>query len=189
SPRSPCTAGCTPSSRKATRATSASRPVCWSRSGSTKPGSRRSKVFAAARVFATDAPSSRRRGRPATPWPRDRHAATSRRRSRLSHDSRLSRASLTLRATAVLFAALGVIPVATILTPGVVPWWDAAVREWLLRGPIVALVALALALLLPTRVDALLSSAHALVLRPSARAFAAGVAVCALMAAVAVAWY
>ncbi|TMG81358.1 MAG: hypothetical protein E6H78_16945 [Betaproteobacteria bacterium] len=101
----------------------------------------------------------------------------------------MSRASLTLRATAVLFAALGVIPVATILTPGVVPWWDAAVREWLLRGPIVALVALALALLLPTRVDALLSSAHALVLRPSARAFAAGVAVCALMAAVAVAWY
>jgi hypothetical protein len=89
----------------------------------------------------------------------------------------------------VLFGALGVVPLANLLTPGFVPWWELAVREWLFRGLLLLLLALVLARVLGARLDAWFARACELVLRPSPRVFAAAAALCAFVAAVAVAWY
>ena len=84
-----------------------------------------------------------------------------------------------LRVFACVCAALGVVPLANLLTGGeAIPWWGLAVREWMLRGLIVIALATGLAAVLSERADATLARARALVLHPAPREF--GIALAAL---------
>jgi len=77
--------------------------------------------------------------------------------------------------------ALGIVPVANLLGgSAAVPWWSAAVRDWLASGSLIVLVALALGLVLAERVDRSIAWTMALVLKPSPRAFQALVALLVL---------
>ena len=92
-------------------------------------------------------------------------------------------------AAAGVLAVLGLLPVANLVSgTAYVPWWSAAVREWLVAGAVVAVVAWGGARLLGERLDRWAAHAAAIVLRPSPRAFQALVAggVFALTAAFAV---
>src|SRR6266704_3147552 len=81
------------------------------------------------------------------------------------------------RIAAAVLAALGLVPVANLAGgQAFVPWWSAAVREWLLVGGAMLLVALGLARLLGRRVDRWAARLEALALAPPPRAFAALVA-------------
>ncbi len=72
-------------------------------------------------------------------------------------------------------------PVANLLGgSAAVPWWSAAVRDWLASGSLIVLVALALGLVLAERVDRSIAWTMALVLKPSPRAFQALVALLVL---------
>ena len=85
-------------------------------------------------------------------------------------------APFALGAFALLCAALGVVPLANLLTAGrAIGWWSAAVREWLIRGAAIIAIALAVAIVAGRRLDALFERAMDLLLRPSRRAFAMGV--------------
>ncbi len=85
---------------------------------------------------------------------------------------------------------MGVFPLANALSNGrAVPWWDLAVREWLVRGFVVASVAVLIAILASAGVDTVTTRARAWLLRPSARAFALMVSLTALTAALVLAWY
>lgn len=76
-----------------------------------------------------------------------------------------------LTAVAVL-AGLGLVPVANLLGGGAsIPWWSAAVRDWLVTGTAIVLVALGLARVLGDRLDRSVAAAIRLVLRPSPRVF------------------
>ena len=93
--------------------------------------------------------------------------------------SRLSRPILFV-AVATL-GALGIVPVANLLGgSAAVPWWSAAVRDWLASGSLIVLVALALGLVLAEHVDRSIAWTMALVLKPSPRAFQALVALLVL---------
>src|SRR6266571_3374056 len=81
------------------------------------------------------------------------------------------------RIAAAVLAALGLVPVANLAGgQAFVPWWSAAVREWLLVGGAMLLVALGLARLLGRRVDRWAARLEALALAPPPRSFAALVA-------------
>ena len=83
---------------------------------------------------------------------------------------------------------LGVLPVANWISGArAVPWYGGAVVDWLVRGAGVVLVALLAARLLGARVDAALSRARALLLRPSDATFAAAAAAAALAVALIIA--
>ena len=98
-----------------------------------------------------------------------------------SADSDQRAARLALRIFAALCLALGVLPVATWISgAGAVPWYGGAVLDWTLRGAAVVLLALLAARLLGDRVDAALSRARTLLLRPSDATFAAAAAAAAL---------
>lgn len=85
------------------------------------------------------------------------------------------RASLVAAGT---LAALGLLPVANLLSHSAyVPWWSAAVREWLLVGLSLLLIAAGLAHLLGERVDRWLARATAFTLAPSPRGFRALLAI------------
>jgi hypothetical protein len=89
----------------------------------------------------------------------------------------------------VLLAALGLLPVANLVAgPAMIPWWSAAVSEWIVAGTAVVLAALALGRVLGDRLDRVIAHAEGLVLRPSPLAFQAivGLLVLALTAAFAV---
>jgi hypothetical protein len=97
-------------------------------------------------------------------------------------------ARLVLRSFAALCAVLGVIPLANILTDGrAVPWYGLAVREWLERGLVVIAIAVGLAVLLGSRLDAVMRRAKTLLLRPTPLAFGATGAAFAFLAALFVA--
>ncbi|HTC23789.1 MAG TPA: hypothetical protein VK688_05465, partial [Gemmatimonadales bacterium] len=95
-----------------------------------------------------------------------------------------------LRLFAVVCVALGVIPLANLLTDGqAIPWWGLAVAEWELRGLVVVALAIGLAAILGTRVDTALARVRELLLRPSPRAFAFGMSVFTFAAAAFLARY
>jgi hypothetical protein len=81
-------------------------------------------------------------------------------------------ARLLPRAAAVVFVALGLVPVANLLGGGTsVPWWPAAVREWIVAGTAVVLAALGLGRVFGERLDRAIARAIDVVVRPSPRAF------------------
>jgi len=73
-------------------------------------------------------------------------------------------------------AVLGLVPVANLLDGASIPWWSAAVRDWLVTGTAIVVVALGLGRVFGERVDGAIARAIALVLAPSPRAFQALVA-------------
>jgi len=92
--------------------------------------------------------------------------------------------SVALRLLAVLLLVLGVVPVANLLTAGkAVPWYAGAAREWAERGLLLVLVATLVAKILGDRFDISWDRARQAVLATSSRAFAAGIAVAAFVAA------
>ncbi len=94
-----------------------------------------------------------------------------------------------LRVAAVAIGLLGLLPASNWFGDGPpVPWWDAAVRPWLLWSIPVFGVALALSALGP-RCETALDRAHHWILAPSARAFATGVFLLALALSALFAWY
>ena len=99
-----------------------------------------------------------------------------------------SRAALAL--TAAFLIAFGLVPMADLLTNWhALPWWGAAVRDWLLYGGLTALAALAVAHWGAERVDAVARRVRGAVMRPSPRAFGSIVATLALVLAMAAAQY
>ncbi len=93
----------------------------------------------------------------------------------------MRRARLPTLAAAIVLAALGLVPVANLLGGGAsVPWWSAAVREWLLTGTALVLVALGLGRVFGDRLDRAIAAAIAIVQRPAPRAFQVLVAVSVL---------
>ncbi len=86
----------------------------------------------------------------------------------------MRRARLPVLGAAVVLAALGLVPVANLLGGGAsVPWWSAAVREWLVSGTAIVLAALGFGRVFGARLDRVTAAATALVQRPSPRAFQA----------------
>ncbi|MGH7538100.1 MAG: hypothetical protein ACREMF_05665, partial [Gemmatimonadales bacterium] len=84
---------------------------------------------------------------------------------------------LSLQLAAVIVLALGFVPVANVLSGGpYIPWWSAAVREWLVTGPVITLVAILLALLFGERLDRWGGRLSGLALRPSRGAWLALIA-------------
>lgn len=93
-------------------------------------------------------------------------------------------ARLLLRTVAAACAVLGVFPLANAMTHGIaMPWWPLAVREWLLRGSAVIVVAAVIAALLQGRVEAMFDRARLELLAIPSRTFGIVVAVLAFAAA------
>src|SRR3989449_7820260 len=87
---------------------------------------------------------------------------------------------LPLAAGAVL-AALGLVPLANLLGGGAsLPWWSAAVRDWLVTGTAIVLTALGLGWVSGERVDRSIARSITVVLGPSPRAFQAFLALLVL---------
>jgi len=85
--------------------------------------------------------------------------------------------TLPQRVAAVVLAAMGLMPLANLLSDGrAVPWWSDAVLEWGTTGVGIVLVALLIARLPGDRTDALVRHAVRLMERPSRRVFAAAIA-------------
>jgi len=97
-------------------------------------------------------------------------------------DPRRHRGARLLSLTAVgALAALGLVPVANLLDGGAsIPWWSAAVRDWLVTGTAIVLAALGLGRVFGERLDRTIAGSIAIVLRPSPRAFQALVAMLVL---------
>lgn len=99
-------------------------------------------------------------------------------------------ATFALRLLAAVCAALGVFPLANVLTAGgAIPWWDHAVREWLVRGIVIVALCTLVAILLGPRLDAAFQGATRLVLSVPSTAFAAAMTSIAFAASVVLAWY
>lgn len=90
---------------------------------------------------------------------------------------------------AAILGLLGLVPVANVLAPGAVPWWDLAVRSWIRDGAIVLAVAVALGFTGGAPLDRLVERARELLLRPGPRVFAALAASSAVLAAAVLAWW
>jgi len=101
----------------------------------------------------------------------------------------LKNLSLPFRALAVLYVALGVLPLANALIPRSVLWWGSATEEWLSRGAVLVLVLALITLVFHERTDAMLADAERRLLAPSPRAFALFTSLFAVVAAGALAWY
>lgn len=93
------------------------------------------------------------------------------------------------RVLAAVYLALGVIPLANLLTPGSVRWWSAAFEEWFVRGSAMVGVAVLLSVVFAERADEMFAAAGRVVLRPSARAFAIASSIFAVIAAALLARY
>ncbi len=94
------------------------------------------------------------------------------------------------RLAAVGLTILGLIPLANLLSAGhAVPWWSAAVRDWMITGLGVIVLSLLLARLLGDRTDALVSRATRLLNAPSSRVFAVGAAMVVFLLAAILAQY
>ena len=95
-----------------------------------------------------------------------------------------------LRATALLLAAFGLVPIANLLTGGhVLPWWGNAVRDWLLYGGLTVLAALALAHVAGERLERWSAWAWGAVMAPRPALFAGAVAAVTFALAAALAGY
>lgn len=85
--------------------------------------------------------------------------------------------SLPFRIAALALTALGLVPLANLLSGGhAVPWWHDAVHEWATTGLGIVIVALLAARLFGERLDAMTQRAVRLLESPSSRAFAMGAA-------------
>jgi hypothetical protein len=94
------------------------------------------------------------------------------------------RATLSLRLFAALCLAIGVFPLANVLTGGTaIPWWDNAVRDWLVRGIVLLALCGLVAILLGERVDVFVERAKQRLLSVPPRTFAIAMAMIALVAA------
>ena len=83
------------------------------------------------------------------------------------------RQALAIRLIAGVLLALGVVPLANLLTDGAaVPWYGAAVGEWLQRGALIVALAALVSLRLGAQVDLLFERLQRGLLHPSPRAFA-----------------
>jgi hypothetical protein len=95
---------------------------------------------------------------------------------------------VSLRVLAAVLLAVGVVPLANILTGGRwVPWYPGAAREWTERGLLLLLIAIVVSRGAGPRVDALLAAGRRALHRPSDRVFALAAAVAALAGALVVA--
>jgi hypothetical protein len=91
---------------------------------------------------------------------------------------------------AAVLALLGIVPMANIVSTGAgLPWWGAAVRDWIVASTAIAALALLLSRLLPRRIEALQAAAMRALLAPSSRTFAFGAASIATLMAVGFGWY
>ena len=94
-----------------------------------------------------------------------------------SLDTARARSRLPLRLGAVVLSALGLLPLANLLSAGrAVPWWESAVHEWTTTGAGIVVVALLVAHLLGDRADAITTRGARLLDRPSRPVFAIGIA-------------
>lgn len=90
-------------------------------------------------------------------------------------DGRTSVSTVPFRLAAFALAALGLIPLANLLSGGrAVPWWSSAVGDWTTTGAGIVVMALLIARLLGDRADDLTRRAVRLLESPSDRAFAVG---------------
>ena len=79
---------------------------------------------------------------------------------------------------------MGVFPLADVLTAGTaIPWWDNAVRDWLVRGVVLIALGSLCATLLRERIDVLVERARQRLLSVPPRAFALAMATVAFVAA------
>jgi hypothetical protein len=93
--------------------------------------------------------------------------------------------ALPLRLFAALCLAMGVVPLANVLTAGAaIPWWQYAVRDWVVRGSVVVALCALLAVLLGARIDALIERTARRLLNIPPRTFAIAIATIAFLAAV-----
>lgn len=91
---------------------------------------------------------------------------------------------------AAALALLGIVPMANLVTTGEgLPWWSQAALDWVVSSLFLALLALALARLLPRQLEAIERRAMRLLLAPSPRAFALGAALFTALAALGFGWY
>lgn len=94
------------------------------------------------------------------------------------------RAAHLLRAVAALCAVLGVFPLANAMTQGAaMPWWSLAVKEWLLRGAILVVLAAILAVALGRRLEAIYARIEKELLAVPSAGFGVSLAVLATFAA------
>ena len=106
------------------------------------------------------------------------------------HRRSQSAAVIALGAFAALCALLGILPLANLQTQGkAIGWWGGAVREWSVRGGIVLIASLGIAVALGRRLDTVIERAKELLLRPSAMAFSLGVSILALLSSAVLSQY
>src|SRR6059058_760750 len=83
-----------------------------------------------------------------------------------------------LKVFELVLMAIGLVPVANLLSAGqAVPWWSAAVAEWFTTGLAIVLVAVLSAVVAEKRLTAALERARTVMLTPSPIAFEIGAAV------------
>ena len=91
---------------------------------------------------------------------------------------------------AALLAAIGLVPVANLISGGrAVPWWHAAVVEWSTTGLAIVLIAILLTVAAGQRLERAIERSKRLLLAPSPVAFEIGAAVVVTILAVTFAWY
>src|SRR2546423_11299450 len=91
---------------------------------------------------------------------------------------------------AALLAAIGLVPVANLISGGrAVPWWHAAVDEWSTTGLAIVLIAILLTVAAGQRLERAIERSKRLLLAPSPVAFEIGAAVVVTILAATFAWY
>lgn len=95
-----------------------------------------------------------------------------------------------LRVVAMLLAAIGLLPVANLLSAGhAVPWWHAALVEWSTIGLTIVLLSILLAWRAGAWLGRAIESTTRLLLRPAPRAFEVGIAAIVVVLAAILAQY
>src|SRR5690349_977725 len=95
-----------------------------------------------------------------------------------------------LKVFALVLIAIGIVPVANLLSAGqAVPWWSAAVSEWCTTGLAIILLAVLAAVVADTRLTAVMERARAALLSPSPLSFEIGAAVVVTILAAIFSWY
>src|SRR5438094_4640175 len=98
--------------------------------------------------------------------------------------------AIPLRILAALLAAIGLVPVANLISGGrAVPWWHVAVAEWSTTGLAIVLVAVLLVLTARERLDGAIQRSKRLLLAPSPLTFEIGGALVVTVLATFFAWY
>src|SRR5437660_11868808 len=95
-----------------------------------------------------------------------------------------------LKIFALVLMAIGVVPVANLVSGGqAVPWWRAAVAEWCTTGLAIVLVAALLAIVAEKPLTSALERARRVVLAPSPLQFEIGAAIFVTVLAAIFSWY